>query len=200
MADKAAKLAKAAVSAARKATPQRVYFPNRIVQFMNTQEKKVTLPGVLGVRSRDRARDAQTHPRGYCVLPRCRASFVSSQRMLSAPQRLSFCAGPDAHRVRCAQEELDVVKFRVSPKMNKLEMKEWIESAYDTPVKKVNTANYEGKIVRRSGGKGTKFCVRHRMGNSRSACMRACVRACVRAHWPDAQTFLCSRQLRALGN
>merc|ERR1719183_1711546 len=38
--------------------------------------------------------------------------------------------------------------------MNKLEMKEWIEAAYDTPVKKVNTANYEGKVVRRSGGKG----------------------------------------------
>eukprot|EP00802_Teleaulax_amphioxeia_P033841 Tamp_39341.p1 GENE.Tamp_39341~~Tamp_39341.p1 ORF type:complete len:126 (+),score=40.10 Tamp_39341:37-378(+) len=90
MADKAAKLAKAAASAARRG-PQRVYFPNRIIQFMNTQEKK---------------------------------------------------------------EELDVVKFRVSPKMNKLEMKEWIETAYDTPVKKVNTANYEGKIVRRSGGKG----------------------------------------------
>ena len=163
MADKAAKLAKAAVSAARKATPQRVYFPNRIIQFMNTQEKKVTLPGVPGVRSRDRARDAQTYPRGYRVLPRCRTSFIPSLRMLPAPQRLSCCAGPDAHRVRCAQEELDVVKFRVSPKMNKLEMKEWIESAYDTPVKKVNTANYEGKIVRRSGGKGTKCCVLHRI-------------------------------------
>ena len=50
-----------------------------------------------------------------------------------------------------------MVKFRVSPKMNKIEMKEWIETAYDTPVKKVNTANYEGKIVRRSGGKGTQF-------------------------------------------
>jgi ribosomal protein L23 len=84
-----------------------------------------------------------------------------------------------------------MVKFRVSPKMNKIEMKEWIETAYDTPVKKVsepwssananairipfgdgtatdmltelgggcvrkqvNTANYEGKVVRRSGGKG----------------------------------------------
>ena len=35
------------------------------------------------------------------------------------------------------QEELDMVKFRVSPKMNKIEMKEWIETAYDTPVKKV---------------------------------------------------------------
>ena len=33
-------------------------------------------------------------------------------------------------------------------------MKEWIEAAYDTPVKKVNTANYEGKVVRRTGGKG----------------------------------------------
>jgi len=52
------------------------------------------------------------------------------------------------------QEELDCVKFRVSPKMNKIEMKTWIETAYDTPVKKVNTANYEGKVVRRSGGKG----------------------------------------------
>jgi ribosomal protein L23 len=47
------------------------------------------------------------------------------------------------------------VKFRVSPKMNKFEMKEWIEGAYDTPVKKVNTANYEGKVVRRTGGRYT---------------------------------------------
>jgi len=52
------------------------------------------------------------------------------------------------------QEELDCVKFRVSPKMNKIEMKTWIETAYDTPVKKVNTANYEGRVVRLTGGKG----------------------------------------------
>ena len=31
---------------------------------------------------------------------------------------------------------------------------EWIETAYDTPVKKVNTCNYEGKIIRRTGNKG----------------------------------------------
>ena len=31
---------------------------------------------------------------------------------------------------------------------------EWIETAYDTPVKKVNTCNYEGKIIRRTGNRG----------------------------------------------
>lgn len=35
-------------------------------------------------------------------------------------------------------EEGKVVKFRVSPKMTKVEMKNWIEVAYDTPVKKVS--------------------------------------------------------------
>lgn len=78
-----------------------------------------------------------------------------------------------------------MVKFRVSPKMNKLEMKEWIETAYDTPVKKVNTANYEGKIVRRSGGKGPKFSMRMGRRPLKRVCARRraahpCVRVSVR--------------------
>jgi hypothetical protein len=35
-------------------------------------------------------------------------------------------------------EEGKVVKFRVSPKMTKIEMKNWIELGYDTPVNKVS--------------------------------------------------------------
>ena len=51
-------------------------------------------------------------------------------------------------------EPLNVVKFRISPKMTKVEMANWIEAMYDTPVRKVNTLNYEGKIQRVPGGKG----------------------------------------------
>uniref|UniRef100_A0A6U4UPB4 Large ribosomal subunit protein uL23m n=1 Tax=Hemiselmis andersenii TaxID=464988 RepID=A0A6U4UPB4_HEMAN len=42
----------------------------------------------------------------------------------------------------------DIHKFRVHPRMSKIEMKNWIEQAYDTPVKKVNTINREGQIGR----------------------------------------------------
>ncbi len=35
-------------------------------------------------------------------------------------------------------DEGKVVKFRVSPKMTKIEMKNWIELGYDTPVNKVS--------------------------------------------------------------
>jgi large subunit ribosomal protein L23 len=51
-------------------------------------------------------------------------------------------------------EPLEVVKFRVSPKLTRIEVANWIEAMYDTPVKKVNTLNYEGKIQRVPGGKG----------------------------------------------
>ena len=41
------KLTKAAASAARRA--QRVYFPNRVIQFMSNQEKKVCVCVCVGV-------------------------------------------------------------------------------------------------------------------------------------------------------
>jgi len=49
------------------------------------------------------------------------------------------------------ENELTCVKFRVPPSMNKREMKSWIESAYDTPVEKVNTSNREGRVKRVPG-------------------------------------------------
>ena len=40
--------------------------------------------------------------------------------------------------------------FRVDPKMTKHEIKEYLGKIYDLPVKKVNTANYDGKLKRGS--------------------------------------------------
>jgi large subunit ribosomal protein L23 len=57
-------------------------------------------------------------------------------------------------KVSESTEALEVVKFRVSPKMTKIELSNWIEALYDTPVRKVNTVNYEGKLQRVAGGKG----------------------------------------------
>ena len=51
-------------------------------------------------------------------------------------------------------EPMNVVKFRISPKLTRVEVGNWIEAMYDTPVRKVNTLNYEGKIQRLPGGKG----------------------------------------------
>jgi large subunit ribosomal protein L23 len=50
--------------------------------------------------------------------------------------------------------------FRVSPKMTKHEIKEYLVKIYDIPVRKVNTMNYEGKrkrILSRSGSHFYKY-------------------------------------------
>eukprot|EP00961_Rhodomonas_salina_P176786 2383252-Rhodomonas_salina.1 len=52
--------------------------------------------------------------------------------------------------------ELDTVKFRVSPHLNKFDIRQWIEAGYDTPVEKVNTINYEGRLGRKQGGRTWK--------------------------------------------
>mmetsp|Transcript_32919 Transcript_32919/g.87325 ORF Transcript_32919/g.87325 Transcript_32919/m.87325 type:complete len:126 (-) Transcript_32919:273-650(-) len=51
-------------------------------------------------------------------------------------------------------EPTEAIKVRVNPKLTRVEIKNWMEALYDTPVKRVNTANYEGKIQRVPGGKG----------------------------------------------
>ena len=40
--------------------------------------------------------------------------------------------------------------FRVDPKMTKLDVREYLQKVYGLPVKKVNTANYDGKLKRGS--------------------------------------------------
>ena len=40
----------------------------------------------------------------------------------------------------------DKAVFKVPPKMNKFDIKEYLSSVYQLPVKKVNTANYDGKL------------------------------------------------------
>ncbi len=52
--------------------------------------------------------------------------------------------------------QLDTVKFRVSPKLNKFDIRQWIEAGYDTPVQKVNTINYEGRVRRMPNGRTWK--------------------------------------------
>ncbi|EKX39995.1 hypothetical protein GUITHDRAFT_154279, partial [Guillardia theta CCMP2712] len=47
-----------------------------------------------------------------------------------------------------SSDVLDMVKLRVPPSMHKFEIKDWVEAGYDTPVKKVHTANYEGRLIR----------------------------------------------------
>ena len=52
--------------------------------------------------------------------------------------------------------ELDTVKFRVSPTLNKFDIRQWIEAGYDTGVEKVNTINYDGRLRRTRGGRTWK--------------------------------------------
>ena len=40
--------------------------------------------------------------------------------------------------------------FKVDPKMTKLEVREYLQKVYGLPVRKVNTANYDGKLKRGS--------------------------------------------------
>ena len=50
-------------------------------------------------------------------------------------------------------EPQQTVKVKVHPRLTKIEVKNFVEALYDTPVTKVNTINYEGKIRRNNAGR-----------------------------------------------